>query len=60
MVVIKRLGHAVEMSCCCEDDKKVEDLMGVAPDVECARVAPLWPTNLCEDVLVSIKAVVVG
>lgn len=46
MVMIKRLGHAVEMSCCCEDDKKVEDLMRVAPDVECARVTPLWPANL--------------
>lgn len=48
MVVIKRLGHAVEMSCCCEYDKHVKDLMGVAPDVECARVASLWPANLCE------------
>lgn len=48
MVVIKRLGHAVEMSCCCEYNKEVEDLMRVAPNVERTRVAPLWPANRVE------------
>lgn len=48
MVMIKRLSHAVEVSCCCEYNKHVEDLVRVAPDVECARIAPLWPANRVE------------
>lgn len=48
MVVIKRLGHAVEMSYRGQDDKHVKYLMGVAPDVKCAGIAPFWPASLCE------------
>lgn len=46
MVIVKRLGHAVEVSCCGQHDKHVENLMRMAPDVECARVASLRPASL--------------
>lgn len=46
MVVIKCFCHAVEMRCCCKEDKHVEDLMGAAPYVECAGIASLWPASL--------------
>jgi hypothetical protein len=46
MMVVKRLGHAIEVSCGGKYDKHVEDLVGVAPDIECARIASLGPTSL--------------
>lgn len=45
-MVVKRLGHTIEVSSSREDDKDVEDLMRASPDIEHSRSGSLGPASL--------------
>ena len=46
MMIIKSFSHALKMGRRSEHNKDMEELVGVAPDVESSRRCSLRPTNL--------------
>lgn len=46
MMVVKGLGHAIQMSGCGQDDKDMEDLVGAAPNIKTAGISAFREPDL--------------
>lgn len=46
MMVVKGLGHAIQVGGCGQNHKDMEDLMGAAPNVKTAGISAFWEPDL--------------
>lgn len=47
MMVIEGRDHAIQMGCCCNEHKDMEDLVRAAPDVERTWILAFREPDLC-------------